>query len=411
MVARPPEVLALIPARGGSKSIPRKNIRRFGNHPLIAYSVAAGLQAERIQRVIVSTDDEEIAQVALDYGAEVPFLRPPELSLDHVEDLPVFEHALQWLREQEGYVPDLVVQLRPTSPLRPRRCTDDAVEQLWHHVEADCVRTVTPSWQNPYKMWRIEGDAMISLLRGEFDEPYNMPRQALPATYWQTGHLDVIRTETITGKHSMTGDRILPYVIDPGYALDIDTEEDWEIAQWAFRHRRLKFVVPSGGGASLERVRLLAFPFNGVLADTRVRIAEDGTEVVACSRVDGMGLSLLRQQGIQVVVLGDEPHLAAEARCAKLDLPYHVAKDRAVALERLAAAAGIPLSEVAYIGQDVDDLICLRHAGLGMAVANAHPSALVAAEWVLDFSGGQGAVREACDRILEAKARMILYHA
>src|SRR5512147_323733 len=109
-----PEVLAIIPARGGSKGIPRKNIKEFAGHPLIAYSIAAGLQAQAVTRVIVSTDDDEIASVALRYGAEVPFMRPSELAEDTTADLPVFQHALAWLEEREGYRPLMVVQLRPT---------------------------------------------------------------------------------------------------------------------------------------------------------------------------------------------------------------------------------------------------------------------------------------------------------
>src|SRR5512143_1686076 len=110
-----PEVLALIPARGGSKGIPRKNIRPFAGHPLIAYSIAAGLQADLVTRVIVTTDDEEIAEVARGCGAETPFLRPAELAQDRTLDLPVFQHALQWLQQHEGYHPDILVHLRPTT--------------------------------------------------------------------------------------------------------------------------------------------------------------------------------------------------------------------------------------------------------------------------------------------------------
>ncbi len=114
------EILALIPARGGSKGIPRKNIRSFAGYPLIAWSIAAAKQSELVTRVIVSTDDEEIAAVARECGAETPFLRPAEFAQDNTTDLPVFEHALQWLEENEGYQPEIVVQLRPTSPIRPR---------------------------------------------------------------------------------------------------------------------------------------------------------------------------------------------------------------------------------------------------------------------------------------------------
>ena len=146
------EALALIPARGGSKSIPRKNIRLFAGHPLIAYSIAAGVAAQTISRVIVSTDDEEIAAIARQYGAETPFLRPAEFALDQTPDLPVFQHALTWLAENENYHPQIVVQLRPTSPLRRVAHIDGAVTRLLEHPEADSIRAVCIPFQNPFKM-------------------------------------------------------------------------------------------------------------------------------------------------------------------------------------------------------------------------------------------------------------------
>ncbi len=160
------EMLALIPARGGSKSIPRKNIRPFAGHPLIAYSIAAGLAAELVTRVIVSTDDEEIAAVARRYGAEAPFLRPAELAQDHTPDLPVFQHALEWLAEHEGYQPEIVVQLRPTSPFRRVAHIDQAMYRLLEQPEADSVRTVCVPFQNPFKMWRIGPDGLMQPAAG-----------------------------------------------------------------------------------------------------------------------------------------------------------------------------------------------------------------------------------------------------
>ena len=160
MVSRP-EVLAIIPARGGSKSIPRKNLHLFAGHPLIAFSIAAGRQSPPVTRVIVSTEDEEIAGVARACGAETPFLRPADLAQDDTPDLPVFEHALRWLADHEGYHPEVVIQLRPTSPIRPRDCVARAVETLLAHPEADSVRGVVPSGQNPYKMWRLSDDGRL----------------------------------------------------------------------------------------------------------------------------------------------------------------------------------------------------------------------------------------------------------
>jgi CMP-N-acetylneuraminic acid synthetase len=228
------EVLALIPARGGSKSIPRKNIVDFAGFPLIAYSIAAGLAAETVTRVIVSTDDEEIAAISRRYGAETPFLRPGAHSLDQTPDLPVFLHALEWLSENEDYHPEIVVQLRPTSPFRRVRHIDESVYRLIERPEADAVRTVCIPFQNPFKMWRIGPDGLMIPLGIELGipaEPYNQPRQALPEVYWQTGYVDAAWADTILTKNSMTGDAILPLVIDPSEWIDIDSPDDWRRAE------------------------------------------------------------------------------------------------------------------------------------------------------------------------------------
>lgn len=236
------QVLAIIPARGGSKSIPRKNIRSFAGHPLIAYSIAAGLAADTVTRVIVSTDDEEIAGIARYYGAETPFLRPVEFSGDQTPDLPVFQHALRWLEEHEGYKPEIVVQLRPTSPFRRVCHIDQAVYQLIERSEADSIRTVCVPFQNPYKMWRIMEDGfMRPLLETQFPEAYNMPRQALPEVYWQTGYVDAAWSDTILNKNSMTGDFILPLVIPSSDWIDIDSADDWRRAERLLENGELTF--------------------------------------------------------------------------------------------------------------------------------------------------------------------------
>lgn len=237
-------ILVIIPARGGSKSIPRKNIKSLGGHPLIAYSIAAGMQSEYVDRVIVSTDDEDIAEIAEKWGAEVPFIRPAKLAEDHVTDLPVFEHAIGWLEENENYHADIVVQLRPTSPFRPIGSIDEAIKLLLRSKNADSVRGVTPSGQNPFKMWRVVENRMVPLLHFDCDEPYNLPRQKLPETYWQTGHIEVIKYETIMQKHSMTGDHIIPYIIDSRYAIDLDNLQQWEFAEYLLDQIELDIYHP-----------------------------------------------------------------------------------------------------------------------------------------------------------------------
>ncbi len=237
-------ILAVIPARGGSKSIPGKNVKKLGEHPLIAYSIAAGLQSQYVDRTIVTTDDETIASFAKEYGAEVPFMRPAYLAEDHVTDFPVFEHVLDWFDENERFQPDIIIQLRPTSPFRPIGSVDAAIEVMNRDEQADCVRAVTPSGENPFKTWFIEDGKMKPIMPSDFDEPYNMPRQKLPATFWQTGHIEVVRRNTIVNKKSLTGDSIKPYIIENKYAVDLDNLDQWRFAEFLMQKQDFKFIKP-----------------------------------------------------------------------------------------------------------------------------------------------------------------------
>lgn len=225
------KALALIPARGGSKGIPRKNIAPVGGRPLIAWSIEHALSARLVERVIVSTDDDEIARVARECGAEVPFRRPEELSGDVVLDLPVFEHALRWLEEHEGYRPDLIVHLRPTAPLRPAGQIDEMLELLERHPAADSVRSVSHPGPHPWRMFTIDVDGFLRPLLPEVHAtPYLLRRQELPDVYWYNAVTDVTRRRTILEKHSMTGDRILPHVVDSRWVVDIDEPDDLVLA-------------------------------------------------------------------------------------------------------------------------------------------------------------------------------------
>jgi CMP-N,N'-diacetyllegionaminic acid synthase len=225
-------VTAIIPARGGSKGIPKKNIIELGGKPLIAYSIEDSLNCSKIQRTIVSTDDPEIAKVARQYGAEVPFIRPAILAEDDTPDLPVFAHALEWLQDQENSLPELVVHLRPTSPLRPPGLIENGIQMLMEDPLADCVRSVRESPHTPYKMWKIEGNYIKPFVKIRNEESFNFPRQKLPQVFCSDGLLDVIRTSTILDKNTMTGKRILPLTTEESFfVVDIDKPVDLLIAE------------------------------------------------------------------------------------------------------------------------------------------------------------------------------------
>ena len=220
------EVLALIPARGGSKGIPRKNVIDVGGKPLIAWSILQALESARISRVIVSTDDDEIASVAEDWGAEVPFRRPAEYAGDLSPDIDVFRHALEHL-DRDGYVPDIVVHLRPTGPVRFVRDIDAAVDLLAGRPDVDAVRSVSIVHQTPYKMWQIADDGTMRPIINLPDLPdsQSRPRQLLPMVYWQNGYVDVLRPRAVLEKGSMWGDRVVPFIVET-VPFELDYPED-----------------------------------------------------------------------------------------------------------------------------------------------------------------------------------------
>jgi N-acylneuraminate cytidylyltransferase len=401
------EVLALIPARGGSKGIPRKNIRNFAGYPLIAWSIAAAKQSELVTRVIVSTDDEEIAAVAREWGAETPFLRPAEFAQDKSTDLPVFEHALKWLEDVEGYRPDVIIQLRPTSPIRPRTMVDDAIRILLDHADADCVRGVVPAAQNPFKMWRFNGEKnpLNPLLEVEgIPEPYNAPRQILPPVYWQTGHIDAIRDATIAQKNSLTGDVIYPLLIDSKYTVDIDNLSDWAKYE-SLVYSGLEMVSPGRPRHTFpETVKLIICDFDGVITDNLVITDQDGKESVLASRGDSMHIKKLREMGIELMILSSEPNPVVLARAKKMGVEaiHNLGmQHKGRALREVLEQKNVKAENVVYVGNDLNDLPCFEIAGWSVAVADAYPEVIRAADFVLTKTGGHGAIRELCEVILK----------
>jgi len=216
--------LGLIPARSGSKSIPLKNIKPILGKPLIAYTIEEALKSKYLERIIVSTDDTQIAQIAKEYGAEVPFIRPAELSTDTSPTLPVIQHALMYL-ESKGYIPDFVVLLQPTSPLRQVKHIDEAIKKILE-TNADSVITITESEIHPYWMCKLIGDKVYPFMD---IGGASLRRQELPAIYRLNGAVVVSKREVI-GKDWQQQD-VRAILMEPIYSIDIDTDLDFYLAE------------------------------------------------------------------------------------------------------------------------------------------------------------------------------------
>lgn len=234
------EILGVIPARGGSKSVPKKSIYPCAGKPMMAYTVEAAQHAKKLSRCIVSTDDVEMADVARSLGVEAPFMRPAEYAKDDSPDLVVFEHALAWLKENENYVPDAVVHLRPTTPLKRSADIDRGIELLCSRTDVDSVRSVCEPLHTPFKMY-IEDEttkllspllpAVFPEVFEKYPEAFNMPRQLLPAVWRHSGYVDIIRTAIIADQHSMSGTKILPLFFDAWRDIDIDSLKEITFAE------------------------------------------------------------------------------------------------------------------------------------------------------------------------------------
>lgn len=227
------KILCLILARGGSKRIPKKNILDLGGKPLIAYTIECAKGSKYINRIIVSTDDADIAKVAKEYDAEVPFARPTEISKDDSTELDTFKHALKWLKKNEGYEPDIIVKLFPTSPFRKTESVDSAIELLIDNPDADSVRSVRLCSEHPYKMWTIEKNRLKSLIPIEQKpkQAHTLSYQVLPKVYIQNASIDVTRASNIWQKESITGTEIVPFLMEEVESIDINSMLDLELAK------------------------------------------------------------------------------------------------------------------------------------------------------------------------------------
>ncbi len=223
------KILALIPARGGSKGIPGKNIRHLAGRPLICWTIDTALATSVLDRIIVTTDDREIAAIARQAGADVPFLRPAELARDETTDMPVYHHALQWLADEERYLPDIVVWLRPTAPLRIPVDIEQAVARLLT-TGADWIRSICPVEHHPYWMYRLEDDRLQPFQPG-LDTARFPRRQTLPPVYRLNGAVEVTWCRTILKKQLLYSGDVRGYIMPPERSIDIDTMIDFLTAE------------------------------------------------------------------------------------------------------------------------------------------------------------------------------------
>lgn len=225
------QVLALIPARGGSKGVPKKNIKLLGEYPLIAYSIVLSKLSENIDRVVVTTDSQEIANISKKFGAEVPFLRPDNLAGDNEGDFSFVKHAIDWFQENEGAVPEFIAHIRPTTPLRKKYVVDEAIKILKSESEYTSLRSGHKASESPYK-WFVKKDnnCFTSLKEGITNEQANSGRQFFQQVYIPDGYVDVLRTEFVVNNGYLHGDMM--YGFESPFCVEVDTLADFHMLEY-----------------------------------------------------------------------------------------------------------------------------------------------------------------------------------
>jgi YrbI family 3-deoxy-D-manno-octulosonate 8-phosphate phosphatase len=379
------EVLVVIPARGGSKGLPRKNVLPLAGKPLIAHAIGAALSASTVTRVVVSTDDPEIAAVSRAWGAEVVD-RPAELAGDTASSEAALAHTLEVLATTQGYRPDVLVFMQCTSPLTSPADVDATATAVLEG--ADTAVAVTPFH---YFLWRPDGTGV------NHDKSVRLMRQQREPEYLETGAVYAMRVDGfLEARHRFFGRTVL---VDTPIErrLEIDDLADFQLAE-----ERMGRLRRTAEAALLpDPLHAVIMDFDGVWTDDRVFVDQNGVESVVCSRRDGMGLERLVRSGMPMMVLSKETNPVVRARTAKLKIPCeHGLETKLDRMQAWLDERGLLLEQTIYVGNDINDIECLRAAGCGIAPRDSHPEALAVADLVLDADGGRGALRLLSDMIL-----------
>jgi N-acylneuraminate cytidylyltransferase len=389
-------IVAIIPARGGSKGIPGKNIIDFCGKPLLAWSILQAKDAETISQVYVSSEDEHILNIAIRYGA-IPIHRPKELATDKAQSEPVLMHALDEIERSTGKVPELVVFLQATSPLREPEDIDGAVRKI---LETESDSLFSMAVLEDFCVWTRRGSELIGLT---FDPFHRGRRQDHPPFYLENGSIYVFRPEILKRCHNRLGGKISMFEMAFWKSYEIDTIEDVDTCTYYFEKKLLPYWKKEEGsrGISKSNIDLIVYDFDGVMTDNRVIVLQNGTEAIVANRADGLGVDRLRELGIPQLIISTETNPVVKARSAKLGLEVIGAcGDKKIALKNYCEQKGYDLGRVVYVGNDLNDLEAMRMVGFPIAPSDARKEIKGVAKFLTRAKGGEGVIRELVDMIL-----------
>lgn len=377
-------IIAIIPARGGSKSIPKKNMIDFCGKPLIAWSIEHALGSRHVDGVYVSTDNEEIASISEEFGASI-IERPSELATDTSSSEVVLDHAITEVQKACGNI-DLVVFLQATSPVRESSDIDNACETL---LTENFDSLFSAAVLDDFCVWEKTQQGMESVTFNYLDRGMRQDREPY---FLENGSIYIFKPNILIEHNNRLGGRIGIYLMPMWKSFEIDSLEDLDFCSYVMSN---KLIQKKDDDESLSDVELIVYDFDGVMTDNKVLVREDGKESVIVNRSDGLAVGMIKQSGFRQMIFSTEKNKVVEARARKLGIPVVAGvDDKKEALSSYCKDNKIHLDNVIYIGNDINDLEVMMSVGYPICPQDAYPNIRKISRIVLSSPGGYGVIRE-----------------
>jgi YrbI family 3-deoxy-D-manno-octulosonate 8-phosphate phosphatase len=381
-------IISIIPARGGSKGIPNKNIIEISGKPLIAWTIEQSISTKTISKTYVSTNDAQIAAVAEQFGAEIIW-RPNELSGDKSTSESAISHALNYLKTEKQIVPDYIVFLQATSPLRKVDDIDNAILKI---ISEDADSLFSGAEFDDFLFWEKNGSDLRSI---NYDYKNRGCRQDRLPQFVENGSLYVFKPEILLKTNNRLGGKTSIYEMDFWQSWEIDTLEDVELIEFY-----IKLKLNNESQIKLKKLKLLVYDFDGVMTDNKAIVDENGNESVKVNRGDGLAIAMFKKLGISQMILSTEKNSVVNKRSEKLKIDcFHGVDNKKEFLLSYLKGENIDLQEVGYVGNDINDYEIMREVGLKIAPQDAVESIKKIANIITKANGGDGVIRELYDII------------
>ena len=377
-------IICIIPARGGSKGIPRKNIIEFCGKPLIAWSIEQAKASQYIKNVYVSSDDRAILKIAEDSGAKI-IKRPKKLASDRSSSEEALQHAIHHIRKSNKEKIDIVVFLQATSPVRTREDIDNAIA-LFISKKADSLFSAVEL--KDFLMWEVLEDKFRSVT---YDHKNRGRRQDRKPYYMEHGSIYIFKPRILEKYNNRLGGNIAIYLTDYWKSFQIDEPEDIEICKY-FMRKKISNKKPE---IDIKNVQLIVYDFDGVLTDNKILLNEKGMESVKLNRADGLAMGMLKKLGVHQIILTNETNRVVEARAHKLGIPaLRGVENKKETLSAYCQENDISVESVVYIGNDLNDLEAMSTVGYPVCPSDASEEIKNISKIILHSVGGAGVVRE-----------------